>query len=134
MTNNDWRSWPQLEFDIEQFDDVQDWVVNRFGDETREVILVGKGRECFHIAIQDPKVLNVALLKFSDCILQGNEYEKREEAEQVRKTVDIEVKKLITELQQKLTSSPYYDKYVKEAAAGEGLFSFDNGVWTNVKE
>lgn len=132
MTNTDWHEWPQLEFDIDQFDDVQDWVVNRFGEDTAEVILVDKGSYVFHIAIQDPKIVNYALLKFDSCTLQPNQVNKDILAEEIRKQTDLELKRLITAIRDKM-GEPVFD-YQEIAAEEDTFFSYDNGVWTNVKE
>lgn len=133
----EWREWPQVRFDIDLFDDVGDWVMNRFGyqsPEEEEVVLVYKGADYFRVAIKDPKVLNVTLLKFNCdlCLTEcEQEYHRKAEAEKI----DAEIKRLMTEIQQKITvvGSPY-EKYIKEAIKEDGLFSYDNGVWTNVKE
>ena len=133
MTDTNWHEWPQLEFDIEQFDDVQDWVVNRFGEDTTEVILVGKGTYNFHIAIRDLKIINLALLKFGDCILQPSQVNKDLIQEELRKQTDIEIKRLLEELGSKLKDIPTFEQ-IKDAVAEDTFFSYDNGVWTNVKE
>ncbi len=133
MTNTDWHEWPQLEFDIEQFDDVQDWVVNRFGEDTTEVVLAGKGSYNFHIAIKDPKIINLALLKFEGCKLQPNQVNKDILEEELRKQTDIEIKRLLKELGGKIQNIPTFEQ-VKNAVAEDTFFSYDNGVWTNVKE
>ena len=123
----------QLEFDIEEFDDVQDWVVNRFGDDTCDVILAGKGSYNFHIAVRDPKVVNIALLKFENCRLQPNQVNKDIIQEQIRKQTDLEIKRLLEEIGQKIKDIPTFEQ-IKNAVAEDTFFSYDNGVWTNVKE
>ncbi len=135
MTDTDWKQWPQLEFDIDYFEDVQDWVVNRFGDNTSEVILVGKGTYNFVIAIRDPKILNFAILKFKECTVRPNEYDQEIIREEVKKQTDIEIKKLIEELQVKLKNvkMPTFEQ-VKDAARKDAFFSYNNGVWNNVEE
>ena len=135
MTDTDWKQWPQLEFDIDYFEDVQDWVVNRFGDNTREVILVGKGTFDFRIAIRDPKILNFAILKFKESTLMGNELEQEIVREEIKKQTDIEIKKLLEELGEKLKhiKMPSFEQ-VKNAARKDAFFSYNNGVWNNVEE
>ncbi len=133
MTNTDWHEWPQLEFDIDQFDDVQDWVINRFGEDTTEVILVGRGSYNFHIAVRDPKIINLALLKFGDCILQPNQVNKDLIQEELRKQTDLEIKRLLEELGAKMKNIPTFEQ-IKDAVAEDAFFSYNNGVWNNVKE
>jgi hypothetical protein len=135
MTNTDykWRTWPQIEFDNDYFDDVADWVVNRFGEDTTEVILVGKGKFNFHIAIRDPKVLNVALLKFEHCELQPSEERKDEIRVELDKAVDLEIKRLLEEVNKKLENTPTFER-VKEAVKQDAYFAYENGEWNNVKD
>lgn len=137
MTNiQDWRDWPQVLFDIDLFDDVHDWVMNRFGIQDpgkEEVVLVSKNSDHFRIAIKDYKVLDVTLLKFQ-CHLCPSEQEQDVTRKEEQTKLDAEIKILMTELQAKLKNSPSYDKYVKGAIKGDGLFSHNNGVWTNVEE
>ena len=133
MKDTNWHEWPQLEFDIEQFDDVQDWVVNRFGDDTIEVVLAGKGSYNFHIAVRDPKIVNYALLKFSEARLQPNQVNKDIIQEEIRKQTDLEIKRLLEEIGQKIKDIPTFEQ-IKNAVAEDTFFSYDNGVWTNVKE
>lgn len=135
MTNtDDWHEWPQINFDIDLFDDVQDWVANRFGDENKEVILVNKTANHFSIAIQDPKILGVALLKFSSGELSPNQIEIDKTQREMRELLDAEILKLTEELKQKVSQSTYYEQYIKETTNEDGLFSYNNGVWTNVEE
>jgi len=134
---NEWRQWPQVRFDIDLFDEVHDWVMNRFGVQypgKEEVVLVSKNPDHFRIAIKDPKILNVTLLKFT-CEMCLCEYDQMKAHEAERASLDAEIKRLITEIQQKISvvGSPY-ENYIKEAVKEDGLFSYDNGVWTNVKE
>ena len=133
MTNTDWHEWPQLEFDIEQFDDVQDWVINRFGEDTNDVVLAGKGSYNFHIAIRDPKIINFVLLKFEDCKLQPNQTNKDIMQEELRKQTDLEIKRLLEELGDKIRNIPTFEQ-IKDAMAEDTFFSYEKGVWTNVKE
>ena len=133
MNDINWREWPQLEFDIEYFDDVQDWVINRFGEYTDDVVLAGKGSYNFHIAVKDPKIVNYVLLKFENCRLQPNQVNKDIMAEEIRKQTDLEIKRLLEELSAKLKDLPTFEQ-VKDAVAEDTFFSYDNGVWTNVKE
>ena len=136
MTNiQDWRDWPQVLFDIDLFDDVHEWVMNRFGIQDpgkEEVVLVSKNSDHFRIAIKDYKVLDVTLLKFK-CDLCACEHEQIKTREIESAQIDAELKKLIAELQVKLQNSPSYDKYVK-GAKEDGLFSYSNGDWIHVKE
>lgn len=135
MTNTDWHEWPQLEFDIEQFEDVQDWVINRFGEDTTEVILVGKGTYNFHVAIKDPKIINYTLLKFTGCRLQPNQQNKDIIAEEIKKQTDADIKRLIEKVHAKLKDipQPSYEEW-NDAVSESVYFTNNNGVWTNVKE
>lgn len=132
MTDTDWKQWPQLEFDIDYFEDVQDWVVNRFGDNTREVILVGKGTFDFRIAIRDPKILNFAILKFKESTLMGNELEQEIVREEIKKQTDRDIASLMKELKEKLDKLPSVQ--TTNAARKDAFFSYNNGVWNNVEE
>lgn len=132
MTDTDWKQWPQLEFDIDYFDDVQDWVVNRFGDNTREVILVGKGKFDFRIAIRDPKILNFAILKFRESKIIGNELEQEIVREEIKKQTDREMAILLAQLREKLDKLPSVQTV--NAARKDAFFSYNNGVWNNVEE
>ena len=125
MTNTNWQEWPQLEFDIEQFEEVQDWVVNRFGDDTCDVVLAGKGSYNFHIAVRDPKVVNIALLKFGEARLQPNQVNKDIIQEEIRKQTDLEIKRLLEELKGRLPNLPTFED-VKNAVAEDAFFSYDN--------
>lgn len=133
MIDTDWKQWPQLEFDIEYYDDVQDWVANRFGDTDTDVILVGKGTYNFHIAIRDPKILNFAILKFRQCTIRPNEYEQEVIREEIAIATEKEIKRLLEELNTKLKDVPTFEQ-VRDAVKKDTFFSYDNGVWTNVKE
>lgn len=132
MTNtDDWHEWPQIQFDIDLYDDVSDWVINRFGEDTKEVILTEKNGSYFYIAIQDPRVLDVALLKFT-CSLHPCHTERMRLYNIEHAKIDAEIKRLTTELQKKITSTPILNNYVKEAAR-DVLLSYNDGVWTNVE-
>ena len=134
--NNDWRKWPQVLFDIDLFDDVHDWVMNRFGHQypgKEEVVLVSKNPDHFRIAIRDPKVLDVTLLKFT-CELCSSEREREITRKDEQRKLDAEIARLTAEIQAKLVSSPLYEKYIKEAVKENVKFSYDNGVWTHVTE
>ena len=133
MNDTDWKQWPQLEFEIEDYDDVQDWVVNRFGDEDKDVVLVGKGTYNFHIAVRDPKILNFAILKFRQCTIKPNEYEQEVIREEIAIATEKEIKRLLEELNGKLKDLPTFEA-VKNAVREDRFFSYDNGVWTDVKE
>ena len=133
MTNTNWQEWPQLEFDIEQFEEVQDWVVNRFGDDTCDVVLAGKGSYNFHIAVRDPKIVNYTLLKFGEARLQPNQVNKDIIQEEIRKQTDLEIKRLLNELGDKIRELPTFEQ-IKDAVAEDTFFSYNKGVWTNVKE
>ena len=133
MNDTDWKQWPQLEFEIEDYDDVQDWVVNRFGDEDKDVVLVGKGTYNFHIAVRDPKILNFAILKFRQCTIRPNEYEQEVIREEIAIATEKEIKRLLEELNGKLKDLPTFEA-VKNAVREDRFFSYDNGVWTDVKE
>ena len=133
MNDTDWKQWPQLEFEIEDYDDVQDWVVNRFGDEDKDVVLVGKGTYNFHIAVRDPKILNFAILKFRQCTIRPNEYEQEVIREEIAIATEKEIKRLLEELNGKLKDLPTFEQ-VKNAVREDKFFSYENGVWTDVKE
>ncbi len=133
MIDTDWKQWPQLEFDIEYYEDVQDWVANRFGDTDTDVILVGRGTYNFHIAVRDPKILNFAILKFKECTVRPNEYKQEVIREEIKIATENEIKRLLEELSGKLKDLPTFEQ-VKNAVAEDTFFSYDNGVWTNVKE
>ena len=133
MNDTDWKQWPQLEFEIEDYDDVQDWVVNRFGEEDKDVVLVGKGTYNFHIAVRDSKILNFAILKFRQCTIKPNEYEQEVIREEIAIATEKEIKRLLEELNGKLKDLPTFEA-VKNAVREDRFFSYDNGVWTDVKE
>jgi hypothetical protein len=133
MTDIDWKQWPQLEFEIEYYDDVRDWVANRFGDEDKDVLLVGKGTYNFHIAVRDPKILNFAILKFKECAVRPNEYEQEVIREEIAIATEKEIKRLLEELNGKIKDLPTFEA-VKNAVKEDRFFSYENGVWTDVKE
>ena len=133
MINTDWKSWPQLEFDIEYYDDVQDWVVNRFGDETDDIRLTRKGVYSFHIAVKESKILNFAILKFKECKVVPNEYEQERIREEIAIATENEIKRLLEELNGKIKDIPTFEQ-VRDAVREDSFFSYENGVWTNVKE
>ena len=133
MTDTNWHEWPQLEFDIEQFDDVQDWVVNRFGEYTDDVVLAGKGSYNFHIAVKDTKIINLALLKFEGARLQPNQINKDIMQEELRKQTDLEIKRLLEELGDKIRNIPTFEQ-IKDAVAEDTFFAYNKGVWTNVEK
>ena len=135
MEDTTWHDWPQIEFDIEQFDDVQDWAVNRFGMATDEVVLIGRGTYNFHIAVKDPKIVNLVLLKFEGCRLQPNQVNKDLIQEELKKQTDLEIEKLLGELRDKLKDVhiPTFEQ-IEDAVRRDAYFSYNNGVWTNVKE
>lgn len=133
MTDIDWKQWPQLEFEIEYYDDVRDWVANRFGDEDKDVLLVGKGTYNFHIAVRDPKILNFAILKFRQCTIRPNEYEQEVIREEIAIATEKEIKRLLEELNGKIKDLPTFEA-VKNAVKEDRFFSYENGVWTDVKE
>lgn len=133
---NEWRQWPQVFFDIELFDDVHDWVMNRFGVQypgKEEVVLVTKNPDHFRIAIKDPKVLDVTLLKFQ-CHLCPSEREQVVARKEEEAKLDAEIKTLMAEIQRKLKDSPSYENWIAGGPKEDALFSHNNGVWTHVEE
>lgn len=82
--SNNWRTWPQVKFDIKLWSDVWKWL----DISDPNIIIAFSNSIIFNIAIKDIKILELTLIKFN-CELCCSEFKRQEMINFALKSVKI---------------------------------------------